>query len=536
MRSPTLALLWEIWHRHRTLIWVCAGLTVLGRAFDDETLNELLAMAAFLLLFGAFAYTESDRDRGLGSFPRRLFVLPVSTLRLVGVPMLAAVASVELLYLVWMDRLPGGDPENPILGAVLLAAFVVLSQAVLWTLTRLGALRLVAVGAIAVALFAVALVPSLPGSTGSPWRSGSVLAGLVAAIVVVVFLATWAYIAGLRSGSGFAGARLEPLVGRITDKWPRRRRPFASPASAQVWFEWRCSGPALPLLVGSVLVAVAAPVSWLVRHDAGDTMQLLLLTLAAPVVLAVPVGIAFSRPRFWSDDLSVPAFVAVRPLSTEDLIAVKLRVAAMSAAVAWLIVIAFVCTWLPLWANLDWLSGLAMQLWVLHDHSVVAVCGMGVLVVAAGMLMSWRFLVTRLWSGMMGDRGLFVGSVVSTLAVGIAAAVFDAYKLPGWLLESPDRLPPALWLVALAVSTKYWLAAYAWRGIAPRRVWRYLLIWLAGTTCFVTLALIVWGVVRIYLPMDIYRVQGLMLLLALMAVPLVRVGLAPSCLERNRHR
>ena len=51
------------------------------------------------------------------------------------------------------------------------------------------------------------------------------------------------------------------------------------------------------------------------------------LALAAPVVLAVPVGIAFSKPTFWSEDLAVPSFVAVRPLSSEDLVATKVKVA-----------------------------------------------------------------------------------------------------------------------------------------------------------------------------------------------------------------
>lgn len=40
--------------------------------------------------------------------------------------------------------------------------------------------------------------------------------------------------------------------------------------------------------------------------------------------------------------------------------------------------------------------------------------------------------------------------------------------------------------------------------------------------------LLFWGVVRIYAALDVYRFQGLMTLIPLLAVPLVRVGLAPS--------
>jgi hypothetical protein len=45
-----------------------------------------------------------------------------------------------------------------------------------------------------------------------------------------------------------------------------------------------------------------------------------------------------------------------------------------------------------------------------------------------------------------------------------------------------------------------------------------------------------WGIVRIYVALDVYRLQTLVILLALLAVPLARVGLATSCLAWNRHR
>jgi hypothetical protein len=293
---------------------------------------------------------------------------------------------------------------------------------------------------------------------------------------------------------------------------------------------------ALPVLVGGVLLVVIGPFSWLARHDADGTMRVLLGTLATPILLAIPVGLAFSKPTLWSDDLSVPAFVAVRPLSAEDMVATKVKVAAVAVAISWLAVLSFIGVWLSSWANLDSVSRLAIQLWAIHRHSVSAVYGVAALIVIAGMFLTWRFLVSRLWSGLSGSRTLFVASVGSIALVAIAFAVFDAGRLPGWILEDPGRLAPVVWISALAVIAKYGLALYSWRRIAPRHVRRYLLIWLGGTACFVTLAVLLWGVVRIYLPMDIDRVQSLLILLALMAVPLGRVGLAPSCLARNRHR
>jgi hypothetical protein len=152
------------------------------------------------------------------------------------------------------------------------------------------------------------------------------------------------------------------------------------------------------------------------------------------------------------------------------------------------------------------------------------------------MFLTWRFLVTRLWSGLSGLRPMLVGAVVSMIVLVIASLAFDASRLPAWLLEDPARLAPVAWVTAVAVIAKYWIAAYAWRGVTPRYLRVYLLIWLTGTAAFLALGIVVWGIVRIYLPVDVDRLRSLVILLAFLAVPLARVGLAPSWLARNRHR
>ena len=131
---------------------------------------------------------------------------------------------------------------------------------------------------------------------------------------------------------------------------------------------------------------------------------------------------------------------------------------------------------------------------------------------------------------------MLVGAVVSIVVLVIASLVTDALRLPGWLLADPARFAPLVWIAAVAVVAKYWIAAYTWRGLPPRYLGAYLLIWLAGTASFLVLGLVVWGIVRIYLPLDVDRLRSLVILLALLAVPLARVGLAPSSLARNRHR
>jgi len=152
------------------------------------------------------------------------------------------------------------------------------------------------------------------------------------------------------------------------------------------------------------------------------------------------------------------------------------------------------------------------------------------------MVLTWQFMVSRLWSGLSGSRALFAASAASLALAALAFAVTDASRLPGWILEDAGRVTAVVWIGALAVTAKFSLAAYAWRRIAPRHVRRYLLVWLAGTACFVTLVVLLWSVARTYLPVDLHRLQIVLLLFAGLAVPLGRIGLAPWCVARNRHR
>lgn len=544
MRSPTIALLWEIWWPHRQNVALIAGATVVGIILDaleapgsePSPLTTLLAMMAFLLLFAVFSYTESSGGRELGRFPRRLFTLPVTSLHLLAVPLLAGIAAIELLYLLWMEPLARGESTSNVFVAILLAAFVVFYQAALWTLERAGALRLIILGGVAIAVFTIGLLPSFPPSPPPWWRSEAALAGLVAGLAVVAFLLAWRHVAGLRAGGGRSAPLAESLFAWIAEATPERRKPFANAMAAHFWFEWRSSGMVLPALVGGIVLVGVMPMSWLVRSDGGDTFRLLLAALAGPIFLAVPVGVAFSKPTFWSEDLAVPAFIAVCPLSSEDLVATKVKVAAVSAVLSWVVMLVFVTVWLSSWANLDSVSLFALQLWAFHEHSVAAVYGIVVLLAIAGMFLTWRFLVSRLWSGLSGKRTMFVASVFAILVLVLAGIAFEADRLPGWLLRDPARLAPVAWIAAVAVIAKYWIAAYAWRGVAPRYLRVYLIVWLAGTASFLALGIVLWGMVRIYLPLDVDRLRSVVILLALLAVPLARVGLAPAQLARNRHR
>ena len=299
-------------------------------------------MVAFLLLFAVFNYTESSGGRGVGRFPRRLFTLPVTSLRLVAVPLLAGIASIELLYLLWMEPLSRGGSASAPFVAVLLAAFVVFYLSALWTLERAGSLRLFILGLIAIALFAVGVLPSFPPSPPPPVAFGD-RPGRRSSRALPWSRFCWRGATSLDFGPAVDAAHIEPSLSssRIAEAAPsadgeRSRTPRPRTSGSSGGRQESCcrhsSGP-------SCSSSSCRCRGWC---EAMPRTRFVFCSqsLAAPVVLAVPVGMAFSKPTFWSEDLAVPAFVAVRPLSSEDLVATKVKVAAASAVLSWVVVLA----------------------------------------------------------------------------------------------------------------------------------------------------------------------------------------------------
>ncbi len=546
MPSPTSALLWEIWRRHRLLCVVVIAVAVTGRILDgsqqtwatgpdDDVLVELLRMVSFVILFGIFNYTDSDASGELGPFPRRLFTLPVSSLQLVAIPVLAGVCAAEALYLLWTVLPSTAAAGGSVFGAVLVGGLMVLYQATLWTLDRLGPLRLVVVGLEVVLVFGLSLLPSFAPTPPPIWRSERMLTAVVIVLAAAVFVGAWRHLALVRSGGGRHLLRVDAAVTAVTAFIPRRRRGFASPAAAQFWFEWRRSGVVLPVLVAGVLLTVIAPLSWLSRHDADDTLRILIGTLSVPILLAVPVGLGFARPMFWSEDLSIPAFIAVRPLTDEDLVATKVKVAAASAAASWVLLLSFLAIWLLSWANLAAMSRISGQLSAVVGRAA-AMYALGGLAVIAGLVLTWRFLVSRLWSGLSGRRSLFVGSAVLLALAVIGGMVLDASRFPAWVLEDRARLTTTVGVAAILAGGKASLAIYSWRHVALRYLRPYLTAWFLATTCCAVLAVAVSEAGRAYVPLDIVGFRAILIVSALLVVPLGRIGCAFSSVRRNRHR
>src|SRR5262245_40107510 len=121
MRSPVLAIAWEIWRKNRIVNWCILALLPVSVVLfeglaawspDVRTLENGASPAWPLFLFPmlaslvwvlhAFTHTEGDPKRGFSGMPPRLFTLPVGTGFLVTCLAVLGVLFVVLTYLVWV--------------------------------------------------------------------------------------------------------------------------------------------------------------------------------------------------------------------------------------------------------------------------------------------------------------------------------------------------------------------------------------------------------------------------------------------------
>jgi hypothetical protein len=552
MNSPLATLAWGIWRRGRRSTWltlgcvtVCAltnlliferlGLTDASRA-QFSTIFKLLMTLSFLFLIGIFNYTEFNSTKDWNGFPYRLFVLPIRTWQLVALPMLLGLASAEALYFAWV-KLVWTHAQIPMQGwfAVVLGAYVVFYQTTLWSLAGFRITRLVALSLGGMSSSLIASLPFFAKSIPSRWLSERLLIPVMVGLTFIAFLIAWAVIARQRCGGGLRRNRLKMFCDLVVNAMPRRSKDFASPAAAQFWFEWRRTGWLLPVCTALVIIAIITPMSLFSRDDPRYTNDLLTWLLGAAIVLAFVIGKGFIKCEFWSTNLSLPQFIAIRPLSADEFVIAKMKVAALSVVITSLLVLTFIGLWFSLWANTTQLQPHLAFFLRFHPHSWPLILA---LYVVAFMVLLWRCLVSGLWAGLSGNFFCYAASagfqvVLLTLMLLADAIWSDALNLE---MEKHPKLVISVavrvigWSLAVLIIAKIWFAAFTWGKMTSRRTRQYLVIWSGFTLCFIALAIL------LHLPVDTERLSHLLLLAAFLIFPLARLGLASRALANNRHR
>jgi hypothetical protein len=415
-----------------------------------------------------------------------------------------------------------------------LATGMVCYQAVAWSLApyRIARLLVLGIGGTILAVGWIAFRDEseslllsgflhLPGHL--PLRQA--LCAMLAAVSVSAFLVASAAVESQRRGGSSEWQGVRRAIEFITDALPRRGHRFDSPGHAQFWFEWRRHGMILPLCTLGVLLLIMAPGPWLAPIRDETTQVALCWILGTPLVLAFALGKGFGKADLWSKEPALPVFLATKPLGNSGWIAAKMKAAALAALASWLAVALLTPLWL--WQCCDWHPSLPEALYPPAVRHASPALLFGVLVI-----LTWRLLIGSLFVGLSGRTWM-----LTTAACGVFATFIGTPLLMAILSQHPTVFRNLSWLPWFLAGLFAVRVAAAWALIdhACRRGWmtrraiqRYLVIWFATTT-FMVVA--VW----LLIPAEGW-LKWLFVVLALFAVPLLRVACAPMALARNRSR
>jgi hypothetical protein len=553
MHSPSAALAWQLWHRHRNRLLAIVAL-LLGFALvypklcalagfnlnspdaADElggklvssgntalSVERVIQLFYYLFLVGGpastmivsllyvvwmFVFAELDPStKDIMKFPGRLFTLPISTSFLFWWLFLAGLASVAALYLSWVYfvRLPHLDIFGIYQNCFGCLTLLALAQGIVWALacwplTRMLILMLVLFGY----LFAPAWSLVVKSSYVLPplFVLGAVLAR--------------AGLQKMRHGQwqGWTWtSRISKIASRSELRGPKR---FASPAQAQLWFEWRrfarrlcfCAAAAA---IGPVVTFLLARVGFgRPLQDENSLRALAVLLIAMPLFLHFLFGISPAKT-----DLP---FLMIRPVTNGQMMMATLKAAGISTVFSWLVALAALCA-MPLLGDFHHVEQTTFpppQWWAFT--------------LLGSMLLTWRLMAVNLcctWSGKKWLNGvptlLFLVAYLSVFLLSILSrnsAFWDPFR----------RVLPVL--LACLIAVKFLLAFLGFRFslqrrlLAPSELVCYLTVWVL----LIAILLIPAAILFHHEPWFAILPMGIVLL-----TPLARIGFCPIALGWNRH-
>ena len=322
-RTPTGAMLWEIWGRHKVkFLWDGAALAascffVLWRGHGvSQAVGEMLGCAAFFFFLGGYGqllvclgWFEVDDRTVQFSFPGRLLLKPVGTARLVLVPMLFGGAVIVTISVLWAElawrHVVGFSTSDLLWTSAVLLSFFWWLQALAWSLP-LPKARMLAMVMMGLLHFFVWRMPQMRANALSGWQ-WPILSVLLASAVPVA----WTGLKQMRQGSWEGPSRISTFWSRLCFARARTsRKKFRSAFGAQFWLEWRRQGwlvTALAFLCLALmekeillskdgLVTPFGPVAFL----AGCVPVLLLLVIWTWKNLVAGIGAGMTgRPWIW---------------------------------------------------------------------------------------------------------------------------------------------------------------------------------------------------------------------------------------------
>jgi hypothetical protein len=540
MHSVGWAFLWEFWRRYRILTALALAYAVLlvlamnvapapPILHARDVVGWLLPIwFVVLLVVPTFGLPESaDILARESPYPRRLFAMPVRTRALVGWPMAIAAATVALVWLL-LDVLVlrcVGVTVPLHWPAVFLAALVAWWQAIMWCPYPLISLRIF----VAVPVLGAMVIGALLGEA-YPVPPALLLA-VSAALVPAAYLVAVVALARARRGD-------VPVW-----NWPifhdrgasaAQRPAFASAADALYWLDWRRSSYELAFLVGMMVVP---ELSALLIFGAGKLPYLvagmfLLSVVTIGPLMAAAAGASLGNTRRWGPgNYAMPAFIAARPVTSAEIVAVKLRLAIRIFLITWTIALALIVAVVPLTEIGTTLAGWARQVSEMEGIQGTLLLWFGLLALTA---FSMKAMLDHLCVGLSGRIWVNVAGGFAFMVVAIALVLLIQWinRHPEWHADLLAALP---WLAGIALALKLGLGALVgWIVlhrdlVAPQTALRFIV-------AFVVAAAGLFGLAWWLTPEQFCSPLLSGCIAVVLLLPMVRLGLAPLALDWNRHR
>ena len=532
MRSPAAAIAWQFAHRHRWGLRAVA-LYVIGLAIvrvfilDHGAVNPLESeqfaftvnvpmSAAFIYLLAIFSFgLEGDLGARQSLYPTRMFTLPVSSAALAGWPMLYGALVMASLWIVTVliALRPSGINFPVVWPALFAAGFIAWTQALMWLPYPLRNLRVI----VAVLLmFMIDTVVILAVYAKTP---NAVMTAVMVPLVPLAFLVGRHAVALARRGV-VPEWRLWFLRSAAVVEGPRAH--FSSAERAQLWFEWKRHGRALPMLV-AVLVPFELALLFTPGGDTpGALFEMLVLVLITPPLMAIFAG---------TNAFGLGNFSATRPLPNATLVSATLRAAFLSTLLAWLIVLVAVAlaftlsgTWPVFSAGVQRFADA-----VTPGRALV----LSIVLMVALVASTWKQLVQSLCIGFTGREGMIKASVFGTLALIVVLMpvllwISRSDAAQEWLFDAIRWIPALLVALKMAIAAVLTVRLYDSGVLKERVLLAGAALWLL--TVLLLYRLLVWAIDTPHVP------HYWLALVAILLVPLNRVSAAPLALAWNRHR
>jgi hypothetical protein len=555
-RTPTGAMLWEIWGRNKAnFLWqaaaLAAGFFFVGcnehGASRDASANWAAAafscfLLAYLHLLVCCGYFEVDARTMQLSYPRRLLFKPVSTARLALMPMFFGGIITLSSFLIWTELVlrhwVNFTPSGLIWISAVQLSFFWWIQALAWSFPfPMG--RLFVLIVMGIIHFLVWHMAQTRADAWSGWHWPILFALLLSALSVA-----WLGLKLMRRGKWESPSRISLFWTRWTYTAAQgRRQQFRSALAAQFWLEWRRQGLLLPAVSGGVACLFIA-VAFLFRKISGTAGQsgdpemaaslitfFVLPTLAVPLILsALLAPLMASFDRFHSTG-ELPVYIAVRPMSNGGLVLAKLAMAlATSALTCFVTAAACLCLVLPEKGILFSKAGLVTPF---GPVGFMTGC---VPVLLLLVIWTWKNLVAGIGAGLTGRTWISVAFSLGTLYV----VNFGPFLLVDTARTNVNFREVLLhWLTTILIAclaAKITLSITAFvLGVRRNAITARAVGWMAGgwLVCGLFVAGFAGHVCNEIHKPDVWIWAGLG---GFLILPLADLAIAPLALAWNRHR